>query len=318
MLSCWKNACKLKMPLFVLFLLLIAQGAETVCFLGFYYLKVLRCYDNRFRPTERNSEVYVDRKCERTVGGDVPEVFKLKSSFLDLERGNVTNTWKNDPAARELQVIAVPYKEGSHVATTLTDFIPIIQQLQALHENGYVHGDIRAFNVVFGGEAAGLIDFDLSRRPGKPYPQGYRPFLSDGYRIGRGDAASCHNKLHFWHDWFALGNLIFRIHEIKPPSNASNEGTHFFHHWAQMLLYWTGIAEFSLLRAERFWTSISETPNQEKINELILLLKNLEQAGFSVEPNPMFRIDLDELQMCDKMRNATKIGATGSPPKGPK
>jgi tRNA A-37 threonylcarbamoyl transferase component Bud32 len=72
-----------------------------------------------------------------------------------------------------LEIIAIEYKPGRHVARTPSEFIPVIEQLELLHSHGYVHGDIRAFNVVLAGKddvvlagkdekgVPGLIDFDL-------------------------------------------------------------------------------------------------------------------------------------------------------------
>ena len=66
---------------------------------------------------------------------------------------------------RGLLVIATPYRDGEHVARKLTSFVPVISQLEALHSKGFVHGDIRGFNVVFGTredkEEGWLIDFDF-------------------------------------------------------------------------------------------------------------------------------------------------------------
>ncbi len=189
-------------------------------------------------------------------------------------------------------MIAVPYKEGSHVPSKWADFIPIIEQLQELHKLGYVHGDIRGFNVVFADDKGGLIDFDFSGKPKdkKKYPPGYRKRLSDGIRKGDGDVTSRHNKLQFWHDWYALGRLIFHIFKIKHPSNAASQPVDY-------------------LKRMNEWTAISEPPSQKKIDELIDFLKNLDRAGFSVEPDDNFQDDLDAMNKSI----VTKKGATGSP-----
>ncbi len=217
--------------------------------------------------------MYVDKRCDDIVGGNVANITSFTDDFLDLNKLLRNGTWD-----RQLQVISVPYKEGSHVATKLTDFIPIIQQLQALHGRGYVHGDIRAFNVVFGREGAGLIDFDLSGKPNTTYPPGYKMKLLDGDRIGNGEAESRHNKLEFWHDWYALGKMIFQIHIVEPPLDAS-------------------VDEMTMLfDVYYYWRAISETPDEKKIGELILHLERLEEAGFSVKPNLAFEEDLTKWQ----------------------
>ena len=70
----------------------------------------------------------------------------------------------------------------------------------------YVHGDIRAFNTVFEGSKGFLIDFDFGGKKVEQlfYPQGYNQLLPDGFRKGKGGM-----KIEAWHDWSALGWLIF-------------------------------------------------------------------------------------------------------------
>jgi hypothetical protein len=49
-----------------------------------------------------------------------------------------------------LLILATPFREGYHFAHRPTDFMPIIEHLEHLHNEGFVHGDIRAFNMVLG------------------------------------------------------------------------------------------------------------------------------------------------------------------------
>ena len=93
----------------------------------------------------------------------------------------------NGDSKREILVISVPYRHGTHTTTSPTGFIPIIEQLDLLHKKGVVHGDIRAFNTVFVDDNEGwLIDFDfggeLTSNP--TYPRGYKEVLEDGTRMG--------------------------------------------------------------------------------------------------------------------------------------
>ena len=48
----------------------------------------------------------------------------------------------------QVKVICTEFHEGVHYAKRPEHFIPIIDHLEQLHENGYVHGDIRAYNMV--------------------------------------------------------------------------------------------------------------------------------------------------------------------------
>ena len=54
--------------------------------------------------------------------------------------------WENKG---RLLVISVPYRVGVHTAKKLSDFAPIMKHLDHLHAHGKVHGDVRAFNMVF-------------------------------------------------------------------------------------------------------------------------------------------------------------------------
>jgi len=54
-------------------------------------------------------------------------------------------------------------------------FLPMLQDLQKLHTNDFVHSDIRIENLVFDdhGTTAWLIDFDLIGKVGTLYPPNY-------------------------------------------------------------------------------------------------------------------------------------------------
>lgn len=105
------------------------------------------------------------------------------------------------------------------MAKKAKSFLPIIAQLALLHEKGFVHGDIRAFNTLFGEQEdhSELIDFDFGGNIGIAYnPDGYRQGLQDGIRIGRQN-----EKIETWHDCYALGKLIFLVHNIDYPKECS-------------------------------------------------------------------------------------------------
>jgi hypothetical protein len=72
-------------------------------------------------------------------GYPLPEDFELhRRDWLWTGRG-------------KLLVIGTRYRHGRHYAEKPTDFLPIIEHLEYLHGREYVHGDIRAFNMVLGG-----------------------------------------------------------------------------------------------------------------------------------------------------------------------
>jgi hypothetical protein len=116
----------------------------------------------------------------------------------------------------ELVVISIPFVEGNHFASTVEDFIPVVRALKRMHEEGYVHGDIRCFNIIFG---KGLIDLDFGGRiESARYPPGYQDSLRDGQRLG-----SAGQSIAKWHDWYALTHVIFRLHDLQYPEHESIE-----------------------------------------------------------------------------------------------
>jgi hypothetical protein len=49
----------------------------------------------------------------------------------------------------QIKIISTQYLEGGlHYALRPRDFIPLVNELAEMHKNGYVHGDIRAFNML--------------------------------------------------------------------------------------------------------------------------------------------------------------------------
>ncbi|KAG7358029.1 phosphotransferase enzyme family protein [Nitzschia inconspicua] len=193
---------------------------------------VLRSYDNRAWKTDRNPEIYLT---VRELVGDVEVVFgdtnfgnhKVDAKDLPNQFEELLDQSSEDLKEREefwtrssqdLLIIAVPYCDGRHYAVSPADFLPIIDQLQALHKAGFVHGDIRAYNIVFKDHKKGwLIDFDFGGKSDvQTYPKGYRQSLNDGIRIGEDGKA-----ITKYHDWYALGMLMFTIHSIPEDAQSS-------------------------------------------------------------------------------------------------
>ena len=138
-----------------------------------------------------------------------------------------------------LQVISTPFHHGVHYATRPEHFLPIVEHLQEIHKGGFVHGDIRAFNMVLNYETkyeneskpqGWLIDFDFGGKISSDviddgnlkhsfgylnpkYPSGYEDRLEDGLRLGRHDG-----DIIMSHDWFALGYIIFDLHKLTHPN----------------------------------------------------------------------------------------------------
>ena len=237
----------------------------------------------------------MSEKCKEIVG-DSRRILNLPVTSVDLSASDVQGKLWNVQKGRSLQVILTPYRPGIHFATKPKSFLPIIEQLEKLHKKGFVHGDIRGFNTVFdeANGSAWLIDFDFGGKRGTAqYPKGYRKSLADGIR--RTDPKS--RIIQKWHDWYALGRLIFYVHTILPPDEAPGED------WKK------------LKKLDDRWSS--QHANNKMIAELKAFLTEIEEANWTVQPREPFA---DELKSVDRLSKLVQEGtnprATGSPPKG--
>jgi serine/threonine protein kinase len=231
------------------------------------------------------------------VGQGAKEILKIQPELPDND--DLDNFWKLSGTG-SLQVIVTPYRDGRHDATKPSSFLPVIDQLDKLHKKGYVHGDIRGFNTVFDEDNGQgyLIDFDFGGKDGeRVYPEGYRTTLNDGIRLGPDETPSSRNFIWPWHDWYALGRLIFVVHELVPP-----EGTHDTENRSQL---------FDL---NRVWQDLIDDPTPEMITKLTDFLTKVEEAGWTVKPSRLYQKDLNKLAPGQPRNEATYPGATGSPP----
>ena len=186
-------------------------------------------------------------------------------------------------------LIATKYVSGTHEATTPIDFLPIIDELAKLHENGMVHGDIRVYNMVFSRASDGekpdgcLIDFDYGGTEGEAkYPSGYVKTLLDGTRCG--EAGQVITKEN---DWLDLATIIFQLHRLKKPVGKSPGD------WANMVLD----------LVEKFDKDALELPGDAE--ELRKCLEDMYNDGWTLVPSRTFRAELEK----------KKSRATGSPGK---
>jgi serine/threonine protein kinase len=129
----------------------------------------------------------------------------------------------------QVMILSSPHLVGKHFATTIGQLLGVVEHLEKLHNKGYVHGDIRAYNIVFieedvknGIKPNGfLIDFDLSGKEGEEltkYPEGYATALEDGRR-----PAKAGNQITKQGDWLALRSVLFFVHQIVPPTPHDEE-----------------------------------------------------------------------------------------------
>jgi hypothetical protein len=207
-------------------------------------------------------------------------VFTMKtSSFpIDSDDGNIT--------IKYVRVISTPYREGEHWTMYPTSFLPIIDQLRKLHSNDIVHGDIRAYNIIFTNNKdrqGWLIDFDFGGKcvgeSPVTYPPGYVSALDDGQRIN-----VPLGEIRKWHDWFALGQLIFIKHTFEAPKDRKIDATD-----RLSLLE----KEIEMLEKQNEmilkWTKCPEGEDSEieyKVDELTSFLDEYEKVyGFKLCPN---------------------------------
>lgn len=144
---------------------------------------------------------------------DSENAIKIGSPYPEYSEMNWP--WEN---RGQLLVISVPYREGKHRAEKVSHFLPVLKHLTHLHSHGRVHGDIRAFNIVFVSDKKGwLIDLDFGGVNGKAkYPENFNFSLEDGKRFGTGGETI--NKIH---DYYALWEVFVSVHD--PDESATEQ-----------------------------------------------------------------------------------------------
>jgi hypothetical protein len=209
--------------------------------------QVFRCYDNRLRFMDRRPDTYLYsgliegvEKCIHLKDTKVPRAFgEQKVQDDDEHRNSAEYLWTFQG---QLLIISTPYLQGKHCATAPLQLFALVLELEKLHQNAYVHGNIRGFNVIFQegvddectetidqeekiagvclqGFRGCLIDFDFAGVRGADttkYPKGYRSPLNDGFRLGNAGEAVAEV-----HEWQALHHILFYLHEMHPPIGTS-------------------------------------------------------------------------------------------------
>jgi hypothetical protein len=245
---------------------------------------VLRSYDTRFRSTQRRPDIYL------AYGNESIDIVQGTRECGDAPV--VTNLWLKKGG---LFLVVTRFLKGEHCAIHPGQFVRIIEHLQELHLRGFVHGDIRGFNTVFSDtpDNCRLIDFDFGGDTATTtikYPEGYRPALLDGSRVGKGG-----ELIEKCHDWFALAYLLFHLHILVDPVDIDLENRY--------------------NAARKKWDALlcdeKETPTDAMIIELKIILTDLTTAGVKCSPLANFRTVL--LQNIGRV--ATQPAATGSPQK---
>ena len=118
-----------------------------------------RSETRRIKPSKRESQV------------------KLYKRYVDENAKLIVD-------ADDIHVLSIKYMAPDYLApVTVENLMKIINTLKDLHAHGYIHGDIRLFNLLPG--HGKIIDFDLSRKKDDTTPPKYAANLqcvSDGKR----------------------------------------------------------------------------------------------------------------------------------------
>lgn len=94
---------------------------------------------------------------------------------------------------------------GCHRATHVGQFCSLVVALKALGEASVCHGDVRGVNILFHGDNAAFIDYDLAAPTGSFYASNYRHDIPDG---ARHHEATPDNRMSALHDWFSLAAVM--------------------------------------------------------------------------------------------------------------
>uniref|UniRef100_A0A7S1UWJ9 Uncharacterized protein n=1 Tax=Grammatophora oceanica TaxID=210454 RepID=A0A7S1UWJ9_9STRA len=86
-----------------------------------------------------------------------------------------------------------PQPKSWFAAVPAKNLASIVRQLQRLHSQGYVHGDIRVYNLLL--HRGCFSDFDLTRQAGEPYPSNLDLLAMDGRRAREVEIAIAKNKV---------------------------------------------------------------------------------------------------------------------------
>ena len=108
------------------------------------------------------------------------------------------------------QYLKYQYQEGSSIPSKLCQFADILTQLSNLHEQGYVHSDVRASNIVFSKDSdkAFLLDLDLVGKEDERYPLDFNHCTGE-----RHTGAHAGHPRRKEHDCYSLG-LIMVMHKV--------------------------------------------------------------------------------------------------------
>jgi hypothetical protein len=193
---------------------------------------VFKAFDNRFHPTHRRPDEWLNKQRPWIARLDVETEFEFKESSTvdslgrpatsDRKRARDSDSPKflSHTAYPRGSVLVIKYKHvrGTHYASRVSHFRDIAVCISEMHAENTVHGDIRGFNMLHpyppadnkehkGGISKSLlIDFDLSGTPDRDrYPPGYQEKVADNTFDRSGVAGQTMQKVDDWKD---LGSVM--------------------------------------------------------------------------------------------------------------
>ena len=132
-----------------------------------------------YRPLEKNNHRVFTDDTETYVfklyDTQMEELFHVNRVLLEtagLKDVSVTDLSIDG----RLQMLQYRFIRGNHEPISVGDFRGALESLRGVHSLGYIHGDIKIENIVFGHDGTSyLIDFDLARKQEDSpyYPKGY-------------------------------------------------------------------------------------------------------------------------------------------------
>jgi serine/threonine protein kinase len=130
--------------------------------------------------------------------------------------------FRNNILPLPFELISALHVKGEHRCQTVDQDLASVKRLKEIHDNGFVHGDIRGMNIVFteNGQAE-FIDFDFGGHYGvAKYPPGYICELRDGNRDS--SAEEKFSLIEPEHDVTALAYVLGFLHTVTRDDNDSN------------------------------------------------------------------------------------------------
>jgi serine/threonine protein kinase len=111
---------------------------------------------------------------------------------------------------KRFQHLRYKFRDGQHEPLHKRQFVPLIETLQRIHKEGYVHSDIRSVNLIFSynRKEAWILDFDLAGRVSTCYPTNFNHCNIPE----RHQSAKAHCNRETVHDWYSLGMIMSASH----------------------------------------------------------------------------------------------------------